>query len=111
VEEGEHLFFQENGKEDEKESRCPFASDTTRTNIPGREVGLPCKCKRKKCCSLLQGRELNGFCNLGDFNIQNAYIFSFIKATRPNRAYPKKDQNLILLGEVARFRITRKQKV
>jgi hypothetical protein len=63
-----------------------------RRNIPRCEVGLLCKCKRNKCWSLLQGRKLhifNNFWNLGDFNIQNAYLLSCIKATRPKQVCPK----------------------
>jgi hypothetical protein len=33
-----------------------YVSDTTGRNMPGRELGLPRKCKRNKCWSLLQGR-------------------------------------------------------
>jgi hypothetical protein len=72
---------------------APYVSDTTGRNIPGCEVGPPCKCKRYKCWSLLHGGELhtfNNFWNLRDFNIQNAYLFSCIKATRPKQVYLKK---------------------
>jgi hypothetical protein len=69
-----------------------YVSDTTGRNIPGCEVGPPCKCKRSKHSSLLQGRELNIFknlWNLWDFNLQNRYLFSCIKVTRPKQAYLK----------------------
>jgi hypothetical protein len=71
---------------------APYVSDTTGRNISGCEVGPPCKCKRNKCWSLLHG-ELHTFniiWNLRDFNIQNAYAFSCIKATRPKWVYSKK---------------------
>jgi hypothetical protein len=87
---------------------APYVSGTTGRNIPGCEVGPPCKCKRNKCWSLLHGGDLhtfNNFWNLRDFNIQNAYVFSCIKATGSKRVYLKKYQNLSVLGEIARFRI------
>jgi hypothetical protein len=72
---------------------APYVSGTTGRNIPGCEVGPPCKCKRNKRWSLLYGGELhtfNNFWNLRDFNIQNAFLLSCIKATRPKWVYPKK---------------------
>jgi hypothetical protein len=62
----------------------PYASDTT---------GPPCKCYRNKCWSLLQGGELHILITSGiywDLNIQNAYLFPCIKATRLIRVYTKK---------------------
>jgi hypothetical protein len=82
-----------------------YASDTTGRNIPGREVGPHCKCKKNKCWSLLQGGELhifNNLWNLGDFNIQNAYQFFCVLRQQGLNGYTRrKDKNLILVGEVA----------
>jgi hypothetical protein len=72
---------------------APYVSDTTGKSVPGHEVGSSCKSKRSKYWSLLtrkRTRYFNNFWYLGDFNIQKAYLFSCIKATRPKRAYPRK---------------------
>lgn len=55
-------------------------------------MGLPCKC-RKNCRSLLLGKEyqiFNAFWDLGDYDKQNLYLFSQMKAVPKKRTYPKK---------------------
>ena len=60
--------------------------------VEARELGQPCKC-RKKCRQLLLGKEndiFNSFWNLGDYNGQNIYLFSLMKAVPKKRTYKKK---------------------
>jgi hypothetical protein len=76
-----------------KNQGASHTSDTTGRNIPGCKVGPRCKCKRNKSWSLLRGGKPQIFINywnLGDFNIENVYLFSCVKATRPKQVYPKK---------------------
>jgi hypothetical protein len=86
-----------------------YASDTTGRNIPGRKVGPLCKCKRNKCWPLLQGRVLHtlttsGIYGISTFKMHRLYIFLYYD--KALKGYTRrKDQNLILLGEVACFRI------
>jgi hypothetical protein len=89
---GTYLLQREWKRKMRSNQGAPYVSDTTGRNIPGCEVGHPCKYKRSKCQLVLQGRELgicDNFRSLGDFNIRNAYLFSCNKAARSKRAYPK----------------------
>ena len=67
-----------------------------------RELGQPCKC-RKKCRQLLLGEEndiFNSFWNLGDYNGQNIYLFSLMKAV-PKKEHIRKSAKRSFLLECA----------
>ncbi|CAH1107442.1 unnamed protein product [Psylliodes chrysocephalus] len=60
--------------------------------IENRILGSPCRCK-KNCRQKLQGKEeeiFHSFWNMGNYDLQNAYLFSSIKSTYPKRRYRKK---------------------
>lgn len=60
--------------------------------VPEREIGPPCTCRRK-CRDSLEGKEIhifNAFWDLGDYNKQNIYLFSQMKSIPKKRTYPKK---------------------
>lgn len=62
--------------------------------VEGRTIGSPCECP-KKSSELLNGSEgeiFKSFWDMGDYNLQNAYLFGLIKCTRPLRRYKKKNK-------------------
>lgn len=60
--------------------------------VEARQLGRPCGC-RKNCRQKLGGQEISiftDFWNMGDYNRQNAYLFSQLEVKPPQRRYPKK---------------------
>lgn len=71
--------------------------------VPGREIGPSCNCRRK-CRDALDGKEMqifNAFWDLADYNKQNIYLFSQMKSVPKKRSYPKKTKRNVSSRKVS----------